>query len=1001
MRCERKKKMDRTSAAISFAVHTLVILAIGYWAVRSGKLDPVLKWMDLVATKKEEEKPAEEPKQPEPAQPQQPPPNLPPPPGGPARSATVSAAVPGAPPAMGGTFFTAPKRPPGQGITGGGVFGGTGTNSAALAPAAVAPKSAPPVVAPAATASLNLPAPVKAPPPPPPLSVARPTTIAAVFEERKKAAAVTDAISSEQISRGTASDAGDIVTKVTGTSIVDGKFVVVRGLADRYTSTTLNGADVPSPDPYRKSVQLDLFPAAIIDSIVVSKTFTPNLPGAFTGGAVDIVTKSIPDRYFFKLSLGVSYNTQASLSDNFPTYRGGALDWAGIEDGTRALPPSLSDPNLVIPPRSGTTAAGNPALVQFTRDLGPTPFAPVNGSSPLNNSFSLSTGDQFYFLGMPAGVFLGLSYNRNFSAYTDGIRDRFRNSVGTLEKSLESKDTRGVMEASWVTSVSIGLKPSEGHEFAFNFLYNQFGENTARISDGTVIDTAGTAIQIDQSQLSFVERHLHTFQLKGGHELPRHNRPRFDWLATLSETSQDEPDSRFFNAFKEPGPGGTTVYTINDNSIPQPILPTRFFRRLEDVNFNLKGDLKWPFLQWSGLDSEVKAGGYFSASKREFIEQTFQYRMAGRFGDVTTFTGTPNTFLDAAALQMRSGRLERYLVNDIGNSRYTGRQNVTAAYSMVDMALGEKLRFISGARMEMTDLSIVGTGGSNLGRGEGNIQSTHWLPSLNLVYNVARDMNLRLAWAQTIARPSYREIANYQAYDPAIDTLVRGNPRLKISEIDNFDVRWEWFPRPGEVLSVSGFYKKIKSPIERRLVDLQGDILEYENRNEATVYGLEFEARKKLAFLTPHLDQFSLGVSYSLLNSEVKLTPTELAQKRLGVPDAKPTRQLFDQSPYIINADLNYDNRRTGTSLSLSYNVVGPRLTIASALTDDVYEQPAPQLDFVWSQRIRPGMSAKFTARNLLDPAVRRTYGEKDIAARSYSAFQRGMTFGIGLSYDY
>lgn len=999
MRPERKKKADKTSAAISFAVHAAVVGGITYWAAKSGKLDPVLKWMDLVATKKEE-KQKEEPKPPEPTQPTQPQPNLPPPPGGPARSATVSAAPPGAPPAMGGTFFTAPKRPPGQGITGGGVVGGTGTNAAPTAPTVAAPKAAP-APAPGPNMVAAAPAPTKLPPPPPPLSVVKPTTIAAVLEERKKAAAVTDAIGSEQISKGTASDAGDIVSKVTGTTIVEGKFVVVRGLADRYTSTTLNGADIPSADPYRKSVQLDLFPAAIIDNIVVAKTFTPDLPGAFTGGAVNIVTKSIPSRHFFKMSLGASYNTQSSLNDAFPTYSGGAFDWAALDDGTRELPPQFAADGFFIPGRVGTTVAGNATLARLTRELGPTQFGPVNGSSPVNNSFSLSTGDQFYFLGMPAGYFMGMSYNRSFSSYEGGTRNRFRNDAGALQPSVELKDKRGVMEASWVTSVSLGLKPVEGHEFAFNFLYNQFAEDTARTSDGASIDTAGTPTALEQNELLFVERHLHTFQLKGTHELPRHNAPKFEWLATLSETTQAEPDSRFFNAFKRPGPGGTTIYQINSAEIPQPFLPTRYFRDLLDENFNLKSDFTWPFLQWAGLDSEFKAGGYFSASKREFTERTFQYKMASALGDVGEFTGTPNTFLDDAALQFTSGRIERYLVNEIGNSRYEGQQDITAAYMMSDLAATERLRLIGGARLEMTDLSIAGTGGSNLGGANSSLQAAHWLPSLNLVYNLATDMNLRVAWAQTIARPSYREIANYQAYDPSIDTLVRGNPALQISTVDNYDVRWEWFQRPGEVFSVSGFYKKIAKPIERKFVDLQGDILIYENRDQATVYGIELEARKKLDVLSPLLDNFSWGFSYSMLKSEVKLTPGELATKQLGVPDAKATRPLYDQSPYIFSTDLNYDNKRTGTSMTLGYSVVGPRLTIASALINDVYEQPAPQLDFVWSQRLRPGMSLKLTAKNLLDPVYRRTYGEKDLSQNSYSAYTKGMTFGISLSYEY
>ena len=256
----------------------------------------------------------------------------------------------------------------------------------------------------------------------------------------------------------------------------------------------------------------------------------------------------------------------------------------------------------------------------------------------------------------------------------------------------------------------------------------------------------------------------------------------------------------------------------------------------------------------------------------------------------------------------------------------------------------------------------------------------------------------RLSKTETIARPSFRELAAYYSYDTIISDFVEGNPLLKMSAIKNYDVRWEWFPRPGELFSVSVFYKDLKDAIERGNVKVEGDVITFFN-NDAKLYGVEFEARKSLEFLGPSFSPLSVGGNLSLVQSEVKLSTNDLAIKRGLVPNASSTRPLYDQSPYVLNLDMNYSNPRAGTSATLIYNVAGPRIAITKLNTDDVYEQPVPTLDFVLSQKLSRNLSVKFGAKNLLNPKIERTYGKsRDLL---YSSYTRGRAFGLSLTYEF
>jgi len=994
MERKRRDQKDRTGILISAVVHAVVIGGLLFW-LSTTEMGQELIRKGLQAVRSEKDK-VKEPPKPPPETRQPPPSKLPPinqgvaPKGG---GGSRRAIASDAPAAAGESFFADTRTQ-----TKGAATDGKGSGESG-------------------------PAKVVAPPPPPKPVIPRPlfqsaapkSDIKQLFVQRSKDAAATESFGSEQISKTGVSDAGAIINKVSGAAVVDGKFAVIRGLSDRYVTTTLNGAEIPSPDPYRRSAPLDLFPSQIIDKVVVAKTFTPDQQGSYTGGGINIVTKSFPEKAFYNFSIGGSYNPQANLSDKFLTYDGGGRDWLGMDDGSRALPKSFQGPNIELPnrpisaPRPNTPAnialrqqrfADADRLEALTKEMGTTQFAPDEKTSPLNHNFSLSGGDTTHLLGLPLGLFGAYSYRRDFSFYDDGISQRYgAGDNGNPELDSAYGDVRSTETVNWSGMVNLAYQLHENHEVGFNFLYNQNSEKIAQQQVGTKSDDEGRLFF--KNRLIFTERNLQTYQLKGAHRLPEVGGIKLDWLTALAYTTQLEPDVRFFNFTQD---GGTSE--VGRNSSDDPKQPTRYFRELDENNRNAKVDLTVPFRNWDQDESEFKVGFFDSFSRRNFTDRGISYS-----GD-DPFNGNPNQYLTPSnlgytAVTNSSGSVSfnwnRYL-EQIRDSIYEAESGVRATYAMLDMPLNEKLRLIGGVRLESTDLQVhsesdLASSVTGLTTNDSKIVQTDILPAAGLIWAIQTNMNLRAHFSQTVARPSFRELAAYRSYDPLLDELLDGNPSLDMSAINNYDVRWEWFFRPGEIVSVSLFYKTLENAIERQFLDVSGDLITFDNRKKASVYGVEFEGRKNLGFIDPMLDVFSVGGNVSLIGSETELTDDEYEQKRQRVRGAKRTRQLYDQSPYIINLDLNYDNPYSGTSAGLVLNVAGPRITIASYKTEDVYEQPAPMLDFILSQRLGRHLTMKFAAKNLLNPTFKRTYGED--TDLFYSSYKKGMSFGLSLNYEF
>ncbi len=818
---------------------------------------------------------------------------------------------------------------------------------------------------------------------------------------RQKSNSVSDAISSELISRMGSGNAADAMTKVTGISVVSGKYIYVRGLGDRYSSTQLNGTELPSADPDKKSFNLDLFPANILDNITTIKSFTPDKPGSFSGGIVDISTKKYPDKFTLNFSSSSSFNSLTTFNSEFLTYSGGSKDWLGYDDGKRSLPAFFVDPESKLPSPNSSRRNSELAyqLDAFTKSFNPE-MSPISKSAPVNQSYSFSIGDQYLLFNKPLGFTASFSYNRNYNYYDGGAVGRWELSgkykdAASLNNYMYLSDSKGVDEVLMGGIVNLAFKAHPNHDISLKALYTRSGESTARFQEGEWDYQLGEGPVYQTRSLLYTERNLYTYQLNGEHFFSALGNLNAQWIASFSSTQQNEPDLRFFsNDYQVEAESGERIYSININSYNA---PTRFFRKLSEENkiFNL--DLSLPFYQWNGLKGKFKFGGAYQKIARSFTERRFELRSSNAVysGDIK------NYFVDQAGIIDSSNN--RYLfgtyVFDASASRnnYTGDQKISAGYLMFELPVLENVKFISGARYEMTDMTVES---ADTNQRKGILDNNDLLPSAALIYQLQENMNLRASYGKTLARPNFREMAPFRSFEFLGDFQFVGVPDLKRTLIDNFDLRWEWFERPGELYAVSAFYKNFQNPIERTL-DPTTEVISYQNVERGSIYGAEFEIRKRLDVLHNSLSDFIFNVNFSLIRSKVDI-PKDEYEVNIFPQDssASKTRPLFGQSPYLVNLELSYFNTETGTTVGFFYNIFGSRLSeITLGATPDVYEQPRGIFDLTFSQKMWYGFNLKFSAKNLLNSPVKKTIEFKgnDFI---YHQYNNGRSFSVGVSYS-
>lgn len=772
----------------------------------------------------------------------------------------------------------------------------------------------------------------------------------AILTQQKKSINVQDGISAQEIARFGSSDAGESMKKVTGASLVDGKYVYVRGLGDRYSNTQLNGQNLPSTDPYRNSTQLDIIPANLLDNIVTAKTFTPDQPGNFTGGNVNITTKSFPDKFTLGISASAGFNDQSSFQSDFIGMSRGKLDWLGFDDGGRDLPEVLADedtrPNFIqsfyLTARTNDSLAA--LLDEGSKAINPN-MTPISYTSPVNHGLSFSVGNEFKIRERPLGFILGLNYKRDYTLYTDGTSAQWQliqfDGPG-LNNNFNLTDINGVENPQVGGLLNLAYKVTDNNEIGFNMLYNHDASISAREQYGKYPSVISNSDAIFETRtLSFRERQLTSLQLTGKHVIAKAKDIRIEWSAGQVYSNQLEPDLRFFaNSVV-----GDTSFYINPSEYPQPY---HFWRYLNDDQTLGKLDIFIPFLTEKDKGNKIKLGGFYSSKNRDFTEDRWQ--VVARDGE--SYNGNPDDYFGPANTGVigYDDVLNRYIIGNyivdrtVGGNSYGGNETIIAGYGMFIYQLTPLLKFIGGARAEYTDISVSS---ADTSKEAGQIQVTDFLPSVNLIYALNENSNLRASFSQTIARPNLRELAPFFSFEFIGGETYLGNPDLERTNITNYDLRWELFPKPGELIALSAYYKTFINPIIKVYnPTATNPEIQFKNVDEAIVYGLEFEFRKNLSFISQKLEKFSFGTNLSLIQSRVDLDSLELAVNQSLNPSFSESRPFQGQSPYLVNANLNYFHPDLGLDVTASFNVFGPRLTeVSQAGTPDIYEQPAPALD--------------------------------------------------------
>lgn len=791
----------------------------------------------------------------------------------------------------------------------------------------------------------------------------------ALLDQRRQAAVVSDAISREEISRTPDSDAAAVVERLTGITVVDSKYVYVRGLGDRYSNTMLNGAALPSTEADKRVVPLDLFPAKLLDTINIAKTYTPDKPGDFGAGAVEMSTLDFPSSASLKVSVGGSYDSETTGSE-FSRYAGG-LSWTG--KGGQAKPAALPAERLV--PKSIVNPNGlSPEELQAVGRLfvGSWIGEETPSASPSSN-MSLTYGNTFGRLGV---VVSGVT-SRGFSR-TESDHVYFGLDSGNVL--VPRNDYHMVTDAEKVRNGLLGnfaFRLAGGHRLTLASLFSRDAVSESRQYEG-YMNNAGQNVR--DLRARYQREELLTSKLAGEHFFSGLGMgSSLDWFLT-SSTAKTRQDLRE-NLYGEISPGRYTL---------QPGLPES--GKMEF--FELDDEIRGGGLNWSTFYSlsdtrygSVKVGASTNRRERQFDARRLRFSVANQL--LFDLSLPPEKLFRRE--NIRPGGWE--IREQTGaNDAYEAFHDVDAAFAMLDASWG-KWRFVGGARWENSELEVVTYNPFSANqRVRASDVNRDWLPALNVVYQVSPMTNVRLAASRTVNRPEFRELSPFSFVEVTGGKSVAGNPELKQATIDAFDLRWEIFPAPGEVIAFSAFHKKLTNPIERIIQPTTELRTSFTNAEGATLNGAEVEYRQSLRVLSPVLRNWTVNLNYAYVDASVNV-----GARNLSVI-TNTSRPLEGQSEHVGNVALQYFKPTWGTLVRAMYNFTGRRIYEVGAYgLPDIYEDDYGVFDLVITQgleRVFPGLELKLSGTNLLD--AERTFTQGGKVQRRYSGGR-----GVGVSVGY
>ncbi len=786
-------------------------------------------------------------------------------------------------------------------------------------------------------------------------------TETALVSIKHKSPNVLDGISEASIKRIGESDAAGAMKRITGVSVSNGKYVYVRGLGDRYTKSLLNGVDIPGLDPDRNTTQMDIFPTSVINNIIVHKTFSAELPADFTGGVTDIELKDFPEKQHASVSLGTGYNPNAHFNKEFLTYEGGKTDFLGFDDGTRAIPAIENIPQFA-------QAVGNPdgeAGQRYQEILGrfnPT-MAAMQAMSLADVSLGISYGNQKPKENHTWGYNFALNYKNETDFYKNAEYGRYGLSTPEIYEMGRREFQYGDYGANNVLVsglAGLALKTNKS-KYRLNLLLIQNGETKAGIFDFIGSDQ-GSDFNAFQHGLDYSQRTFANVFLDGNHT-NLDKGWKINWILSSTYSLLKDPDIRF------------SRYEINDDGSyrigTEVGFPERIWRNLDEISTSGAINMTKNF-KFRANASKVHFGALATYKYRDYIIYNFAINPRGDFD----LTGDPNELFWGENLWPKDGQIDLGTTYETpfiphNPNEYNANSLNIAGYVSAELALLTNFKAIIGLRLENYTQRYTGSDQQqdNMLENEKVLDDLGFFPSINLLYQITGKQNLRLSYTQTIARPSFKELSYAEIYDPITGiTFIGGfhpdgddvegveywDGNLISTDIQNFDLRWEWFGTSGQMISLSGFYKLFKNPIEIVQYTKQVGAFQPRNVGDGTALGAEFELRQGLGFISDALQSFRINVNLTYNSSSIQMSETEYESRvdnaRVG-EEIEEYRTMAGMAPYLVNAGLYYNGGQEGISQRLEggfyYNVQGSTLAyVGVADRPDIYTEPFHSLNF-------------------------------------------------------
>lgn len=797
--------------------------------------------------------------------------------------------------------------------------------------------------------------------------------------QQKSIAAVTG-ISSDQMKLSPDRNTADVLKRVSGASVQDNKFVVIRGLSDRYNGALINGLSLPSTEPDKRAFSFDIFPSNLLDNLIIYKSATPDLPGEWAGGLVQLNTKEIPQEFFTNLSLSFGYNTQSTFK-NYERYKGGSTDWLGFDDGTRALPGGLK--NISIDTFNSTKANQAKYAALFPND-----WAIIQESSmrpPMGMQFS--AGSSFGNLGVVGAITYSNSpkivVSERGDYDGDGRRYQYFDRITNDNVSLG-------------TLLNFAYKLSSRSKIQFNNTFSLTSNDQFLNRTGDNLDNENF---VASNAYLFTQNSLYTGQLLGEHAFTS-RQIKLNWGVGYNQIKREVPSYRRM-LYTTASYQDTAYFAQVPFGNPSPNYAGNFFSTQQENFLTGKLDLAIPY--FLGIrKGNVKIGGLVEDKERSFD--------ARLFGFLSSF----------GALQDGLNMLpigEIFAPNNIGENgflmkeatdksdSYQATSTLLAGYGMVEQALTNKLRFIGGARVEsfhqtMDSYKIKSNTPVNV-----DTTITSILPSAHLIYAMGESTNIRASLARTISRPNFREIAPFSFFDFFIDAGINGNPNLVPTMVWNADFRFETYSKDAQYVAISAFYKKFDNPIELVFNNTQGTgtrNFDYANVPSAMAYGAEIEGRYSLGKLSTVLRDVNIFGNLSYIFSEVELSEDLKAKEVKEHP-------LFGQSPYLVNVGLNYNNRDAGLTATVLFNRIGRRVwLVGRGIYLNTFEAPRSVIDCQVTKNVGKFLELKFTVGDILNQTAYfyQDYNDNgkyddDVKDGLIISNRFGTNFTLGLSYTF